>query len=130
MSKFRKNLFLGIVIIVSSITGFFLERNEQRSYILETESWAGTTPTYLPNNTAVATEVAQGYAEAMRRPDKVNINNASLRRLQKLPGIGKKRAKQIIKYRQQNKFEVIEDIMKVPGIGTELFEGLKDKITV
>ncbi|MDO4661736.1 MAG: DUF655 domain-containing protein [Tissierellia bacterium] len=61
---------------------------------------------------------------------KVNINTADITKLQTLPNIGEKRAKAIIDYRQNTKFEKIEDIKNVTGIGDKYFEALKDQITV
>lgn len=61
---------------------------------------------------------------------KININNASLDQLMTLPSIGKTRAEEIINYRETNKFNTIEDIKNISGIGEKTFEKLKDKITV
>lgn len=61
----------------------------------------------------------------------ININTASALELDKLPGVGEVTAKKIIDYRQKNgTFKVIEDIMKVGGIGKSKFEQIKGKITV
>ncbi len=61
----------------------------------------------------------------------VNINTADSKQLQSLPGIGESRAEAIINYREQNGlFGNIEDIMKVNGIKTSLFEQIKSYITV
>ena len=61
---------------------------------------------------------------------KVNINNASIKELQSLDGIGYTKAKLIIEYRKKHKFEKVEDIMKVKGIGKKTFEKIKDKISI
>lgn len=62
---------------------------------------------------------------------KININTASAAELETLPRIGPAVAQRIIDYREKNgKFNRIEDIMKVPGIGEKVFEQIKDKITV
>lgn len=62
---------------------------------------------------------------------KVNINTASQTELETLSGIGPSTALKIINYREQNgKFEKIEDIKVVPGIGDAKFESLKDSICV
>lgn len=62
--------------------------------------------------------------------DKVNINNASKEELMSLPNIGDKRADSILEYRESNKFETIEDIKNVNGIGEKFYQSLKDLITV
>lgn len=61
---------------------------------------------------------------------KVNINTASKDKLMTLPGVGSSRADQIIKYREKNKFQTIEDIQSISGIGQKSFEKIKEKITV
>ena len=59
----------------------------------------------------------------------VNINQATLKELSSLPGIGKKRANNIIAYREKNgKFSSIEDVKKVEGIGKDTIEKIKDHI--
>ena len=61
---------------------------------------------------------------------KVNINTADQNELMTLPNIGEKRADAIIEYRQKNKFNKIEDIKNVSGIGDKYFEAMKDMIVV
>ena len=62
--------------------------------------------------------------------NKININTASLEELQTLPGIGEAKAKDIITYRETNKFNTIEDIKNVSGIGDALFAKIKENITI
>jgi len=61
---------------------------------------------------------------------KININNATEDELMILKGIGKVKALEIIKYRNQNKFRKIEDILNVKGIGVKTFEQIKDFIII
>lgn len=62
---------------------------------------------------------------------KVNINTANLDKLQTLPGIGEAMAKRIIEYRTENgKFQSIEDIKNVSGIGDSKFEKIKEYIVI
>ncbi len=62
---------------------------------------------------------------------KININTATVQELTTLPRIGPKKASAIVEYRNKNgKFQRIEDIMKVKGIGEKTFLRLKDLITV
>lgn len=63
--------------------------------------------------------------------DKVNINTASDQDLQKLNGIGEKKAAQIIAYRQKNgQFKTIDDLKKVSGIGDKTFAALKSQLEI
>lgn len=62
---------------------------------------------------------------------KVNINTASLEKLQTLPGVGASTAQKILDYREENgKFKTIEEIKNVSGIGESKFNSLKDYIVV
>ena len=63
--------------------------------------------------------------------EKVNINTATQTELETLNGIGPSTALKIINYRNENgKFETIEDIKNVPGIGEQKFENIKEGICV
>ena len=62
---------------------------------------------------------------------KININTAGEEQLMTLPGIGQSKASAIISYRKENGgFNVIEDIMNIPGIKTSAFNKIKDYICV
>lgn len=69
--------------------------------------------------------------ETSTNKTKVNINTATKEKLITLPGIGDSMAEKIIEYRTQNgKFEKVEDIKKVSGIGESKFNNIKDMITI
>jgi len=60
---------------------------------------------------------------------RISISTASTTELQTLTGIGPAIAGRIIDYREQyGPFEEIEDLMNVSGIGTRIFEVIKDDI--
>ena len=61
----------------------------------------------------------------------MNINEAMQTELEQLPGIGPSLATRIIEYREQNgKFNNVEDLQNVKGIGDAKFNDIKDKVTV
>lgn len=61
----------------------------------------------------------------------VNINTANVGELTTLPGIGEVIANRIIEYRSENgKFNTVEDLKNVSGIGDKKFNDIKDKVTV
>lgn len=61
----------------------------------------------------------------------ININTASITELMKLTGIGKSKAENIIKYREENgNFKTPSDITKVSGIGKNTYEKFKEHITI
>ena len=76
----------------------------------------------LKNDACITSSVSNG---------RININTASIDELKNLTGIGEKKAKDIITYREKNgSFNTIEDIMKVNGIGESGFAQIKEDITV
>lgn len=63
--------------------------------------------------------------------EKVNINTADSVTLQTIPGIGPSKADRIIEYRSnEGRFNKIEDIKNISGIGDKTFESIKKYITV
>jgi competence protein ComEA len=64
-------------------------------------------------------------------PQKIDINRAEAWLLDALPGIGPSRAQAIVDYRQEHGlFRSIDEIKNINGIGTAIYEQIKDLITV
>jgi competence protein ComEA len=61
---------------------------------------------------------------------KVNINTASKEELASLKYVGEAKAEAIIKYRENQKFESIDEFLNVDGVGDKVFEMNKDQICV
>ena len=74
--------------------------------------------------------IDQSKSPAMNNTSKININSADASQLMELPGVGESTANKIIIYRKEKRFEKIEDLMNVSGIGEKKFEDLKERISV
>lgn len=85
---------------------------------------------YLPK--AGENAVNQGLnGQINNEVEKININQADIKQLEELPGIGPVIAERIVKYREKNGlFSKIEELNNVEGIGPKKFESLKDSATV
>lgn len=59
----------------------------------------------------------------------VNLNTASAKQLDLLPGIGEKAAKRIIEHRNKTPFAKVDDLRKVKGFGPKKLEKLKGFLT-
>lgn len=71
------------------------------------------------------------FAGSSMGKDMVDLNTATVKELSSLPGIGKKRAQAIIAYRtENNRFESIDEIRTIEGIGKKTFEKIKERIAV
>lgn len=62
--------------------------------------------------------------------NRININEAAVEELVRLPGIGPSRAEAIIAEREKRRFRRIEDILRVPGIGRKTFGRIRGSIRV
>ncbi|MGN1414494.1 MAG: helix-hairpin-helix domain-containing protein [Anaerovoracaceae bacterium] len=98
--------------------------------------YTGSGDLYQNGNTTWSGSSTEGEnpGKAVRETENgsmVNINLASMTELQLLPGVGPSTAQKIVDYRQQNgKFQRIEDIKNISGIGDKTFENLKDFIEI
>ena len=62
---------------------------------------------------------------------RVNLNTADAATLDTLPGIGPATAAKILAWRERNgRFESVDDLLDVGGIGEAKLEGLRDLVTV
>lgn len=82
-------------------------------------------------NITAANDQAASNDSLNNDKNKVHLNTATAADLQKLNGIGEKKAEQIIAYREQKgEFKKIEDLTQVSGIGEKTFAALKDQLAL
>lgn len=86
---------------------------------------------YIPHKGEEILDTSTSYTTNKSASNKININKASQTELETIPGIGPSTALKIINYRNENgKFNSIEDIKNVSGIGDSKFNNIKEYITV
>ena len=90
-------------------------------------SAAASTPVSSSASSSSVSSSTSGAASG----DLINLNTATASDLQKLNGIGEKKAEQIIAYRQEKgSFKSIDELKEVSGIGDKTFAAIKDQLTI
>ncbi len=74
--------------------------------------------------------LAGGKARQVELTGVLNLNAATARQLDLLPGVGEKAAGKIIAQREKAPFKRPEELVKVRGFGKKKFERLKAYLTV
>ena len=73
------------------------------------------------------TSVTSTQSDTLYSDGKVNINTAGLEELMQLPGIGEKRAQDIVDYREAHgPFQSVDELDNVSGIGPGILDGLRE----
>jgi|SRR3989338_3661697 len=68
---------------------------------------------------------AKGHLEGV-----MNVNEAGVEQLTLLPGVGQKRAEEIIAVRQKTPFKKVDDLKNIKGIGDKSLETLRPFVAV
>jgi len=79
----------------------------------------------------LAYAAAPGVGVAQDKPGVVNLNTATLDELVALPGIGEKRAQQILDERKaRGGFKSVDDLLELRGIGPANLEKLRPYLSI
>ncbi|MBS9805231.1 helix-hairpin-helix domain-containing protein [Bacillus cereus] len=82
---------------------------------------------YIPSKN----ESGQGMLTSSKEDGKIQINTAAKEQLEKITGIGSRKAESILKYREEHgPFQKIEDLLEIDGIGAKSLEKIKDQIII
>ena len=83
----------------------------------------------LSDGEQVAVGVPQPQAAPGQPPGKVNLNTATETDLETLPGVGPAMAQRILQWRTKNgRFQSVDQLREVDGIGATRFDHLKDLV--
>ena len=116
----------GMKIYIPAI-GESIEENEQS----QNESTIDETSKYITSSSGGIQEQQINKNSDQEKNEKININTATQTELETLPGIGPSTSLKIVNYRQEHgKFQSIEDIKEVSGIGDAKYENIKNLICV
>jgi competence ComEA-like helix-hairpin-helix protein len=61
-------------------------------------------------------------------PERINLNTASAKEIESLPGIGPKLAGRIVEARQQQPFTSLEDLKRVSGVKAKILQKIGDQV--
>ncbi|MFM1758152.1 MAG: hypothetical protein RL193_729 [Actinomycetota bacterium] len=110
-------------------------KNADLSYINQARLVKDGEQIYVERKLSISSGTSSNRTTARRSSNTLtgilNINRATTKELEKLPGIGPVLASRIIDYRKLNgNFQSIEELGKVQGIGASTLEKFKSKIRV
>ena len=132
-------LLLCCILIVGIVIAYIDNRDPERVPDFEVRKSAVPVPEENAEvaRDSVAAAEARKLADVPPAAEKtesaealIDLNRATAKELERLPGIGPQIAARIVAYREQNgAFKRVEDITKVRGIGPKTLERLRPHLT-
>ena len=128
ISRFDKVILLLTAGFVLFTGGWFLA---QRSAAQPYQVTAARNDREEPQETEKGSSSFGGRPDSLLPGEKIDLNTADQYDLRRLPGIGEKRAQDIVDYREAHgPFQSVEELDNVEGIGEGILSGLRDYVTV
>lgn len=127
MRKPKIPFLIIITAVFAAFTlGFLLGRNQNRGIISVSVPQEMMTEPTQGTESKVEFEKMSTYTVFP-----IDINRCGKEELMALPGIGEVLAERILTYRQENGcFSVVEELLKVDGIGKKKLEEIVDLVTI
>ena len=127
MSRYGRAL-LGLTVAFVLFTGgwFLSGRFSGRPYQVTTQR-----QDLVSDQSAARSEPEEARPDSLMEGETIDINTADVYELQRLPGIGEKRAQSIVDYREEHgPFRTVDELDNVSGIGQGILDGLRDYASV
>ena len=125
MTRFDK-IVLGLTAAFLVVTGGYFVSGQ-----LGEAEYQVTVSKQVPAVSASLPEVEDGYPDSLLEGEVIDLNTASAADLTRLPGIGEKRAQDIVAYREEHgPFGTVDELDNVSGIGPGILEGLREYASV
>ena len=110
---------------------YILGKGDKTEAAQTANSAAASAPASSPSASASSASSVSSSTSGAASGYLINLNTATASDLQKLNGIGEKKAEQIIAYRQEKgSFKSIDELKEVSGIGDKTFAAIKDQLTI
>lgn len=131
-------LLLCGILIVGIVIAYIDSRDPERVPGFEVQKSAVPVPEEQARDSIADLEVQKPVADVPSVTKKIeatealiDLNRATAKEFERLPGIGPQIAARIVAYREQNgAFKRVEDITKVKGIGAKTLERLRPHLSV
>lgn len=138
--NYRKIIMCLVAIILLGVGFWILKRRQPELFLGEPDLVVDKQQQADEISPAVESSVSSAEAESTvlsepvphkPKDERIDINTATLEEFESLSGIGPATAERIIRYRNINgKFDVVEDLTEVSGIGDKTVEKLRDSLVV
>jgi len=132
LSRLEKGA-VGLTAAFILVTGgwFLRERSAPVPYQVQVSQSAPASSSEAARGSLVPEPAEESRPETLLEGETIDVNAADVYDLQRLPGIGEKRAEAIIAYREEHgPFRTVEELTGVSGIGESILEGLREYAAV
>ncbi|MDE0043631.1 MAG: ComEA family DNA-binding protein [Candidatus Poribacteria bacterium] len=139
-SNYRKIAICLVAVILLGVGFWILKRRHPELFLgepdLVVDSQEKVDESSPPTESSIPSADAESAAPSEPTPHesndgRIDINAATAEEFESLPGIGPAIAERIVDYRSVNgRFDVIEDLTEVSGIGDKTIQKLRDRLVV